>query len=125
MTTRQRLAILLLASTAACSSGDDHEVTARKLTSGDPAAGRRAIRFRGCGSCHVIPGVGDAVSQVGPSLAGLAVRKYLAGKLENTPDNVMRWITEPQTVVPGNVMPQMNINQSEARDIAAYLFTLR
>jgi cytochrome c len=122
---RRTLAMVLAVAIAACSAGDDHEATARKLTGGDPAAGRRAIRFRGCGSCHVIPGAGDAVSQVGPSLAGLAVRKYLAGKLENTPPNLMRWITEPQTIIPGNVMPDMNVNQSEARDIAAYLYTLR
>jgi cytochrome c len=38
---------------------------------------------------------------------------------------MVRWIRDPQQVVPGNAMPDMAINQPDARDIAAYLYTLR
>jgi cytochrome c1 len=31
----------------------------------------------------------------------------------------------PQSVVPGNAMPEMGITEAQARDIASYLYTLR
>jgi cytochrome c1 len=45
--------------------------------------------------------------------------------LRNTPPNLVRWIREPQAVVPGNAMPNMGVSEVDARDIAAYLYTLR
>jgi cytochrome c1 len=49
----------------------------------------------------------------------------LAGNLPNTPENLVRWIRQPQTIKPGNVMPDLGIGVRDARDIAAYLYTLR
>jgi cytochrome c2 len=63
--------------------------------------------------------------KVGPPLDGIAGRVYLAGKLRNTPDNMVTWLREPQAVVPENAMPNMGINEEEARHIAAYLSTLQ
>ena len=94
-------------------------------TGGDPARGLARIRDYGCGSCHQIPGVADADGLVGPPLANIGVRVYLAGMLRNTPDNMMFWLRHPQQVVPGNVMPDMGVTAPDARDIAAYLYTLR
>jgi cytochrome c2 len=31
----------------------------------------------------------------------------------------------PQRIVPGNAMPDMGLNERQARDIAAYLYTLQ
>ena len=45
--------------------------------------------------------------------------------LRNTPDNLVRWMRNPQSVVPGNAMPDMGVTEAQARDIAAYLYTLR
>ena len=92
---------------------------------GDPARGAALIMDYGCGACHQIPGVADADGLVGPPLSNIGVRVYLAGMLRNTPDNMMFWLRHPQQIVPGNVMPDMGITVSEARDIAAYLYTLR
>ena len=50
---------------------------------------------------------------------------FIAGKLNNTTDNMVRWLRFPQEVVPGNAMPDMGLNEEEARDIAAYLATIR
>ena len=83
------------------------------------------IQKFGCGTCHTIPGIADADGQVGPPLNAIAKRVYLAGKLRNTPDNMVRWLKDPQAVVPGNAMPNMGISQDQARDIAAYLDTLQ
>jgi cytochrome c1 len=36
-----------------------------------------------------------------------------------------RWIQHPQQVAPGNGMPDLGISDIQARDISAYLYTLR
>lgn len=92
---------------------------------GDPGQGRQAIARYGCGSCHEIAGVAGADGKVGPPLTGIADRQYIAGMLPNTPENLVHWIRDPQAVVPGNVMPDMGVTEPDARDIAAYLYTLR
>lgn len=75
----------------------------------------------GCPTCHVIPGVPGAVGKVGPSLAGLAQRSYLAGVLPNTPENLERWVMHPQKFQPGVAMPEMSVSSEDARRIAAFL----
>lgn len=92
---------------------------------GDPSQGALVISRTGCGSCHLIPGIANADGMVGPSLAGFARRTTVAGMLPNTPDNLVRWVRFPQAVVPGNAMPNMGLSEAEARDVAAYLRTLR
>jgi cytochrome c len=108
----------------ACHPQDDE--TARQLTGGgDPARGRTLIAQYGCGTCHDVPGVQGANGLVGPPLGGIAERTYLAGQLPNGPDNMMRWIRDPQGVEKGTAMPNLNVSEPDARDIAAYLYTLR
>lgn len=120
------IAALLGAITAVAAAGcSEDTAVARQIAGGDPARGKRAIRHHGCGTCHEIPGVGGAASHVGPSLDAIGSRLYLAGRLPNTPDQLVAWIRHPQSVEPGNVMPDMAIDESDARDIAAFLYTLR
>lgn len=38
---------------------------------------------------------------------------------------MIRWIRHRQAIVPGNVMPELDIPEQEARDMATYLYTLR
>jgi cytochrome c2 len=90
---------------------------------GDAGAGAVAIRSLGCGACHAIDGIEGADGRVGPSLHDLEDRLYIAGRLPNTPQNLIRWITSPQAVDPGNLMPDLGVTAAEARDIAAYLTT--
>jgi len=98
---------------------------ARTLTGGDPGKGMSAIDKYGCGGCHTIPGVAGADATVGPPLTNIASRSILGGHLTNTPDNMMRWIKHPQQIDPKNVMPDMGVTDQDARDITAYLYTLR
>lgn len=100
-------------------------VTAEALTGGNVDAGEAAAMRYGCGGCHQIPGVSGAQGRVGPSLKGVAVRTEIAGKLPNQPDKLMLWLRHPQAVIPGNGMPEMGVTDRDARDIAAYLYTLR
>jgi putative membrane protein len=96
-----------------------------QLSDSDPERGRTAIRRYGCGSCHTIAGVSGAAGLVGPPLSGIAQRVYIAGVLPNEPDNMIQWIENPQGVDPKTAMPYMAVTPRDARDIAAYLYTLR
>ena len=64
-------------------------------------------------------------SAVGPPLNGMGDRRIIAGILSNEPANLMHWLQDPQSVVPGNAMPNLGITDAEARDMAAYLYTLK
>ena len=109
-----------------CGKSDaDIERQAAAMTGGEPARGKEAIGRYSCAICHTIPGVEGARGQVGPSLEGIAVRTYLAGKLPNTPPNLIKWIREPQEVQPGTAMPELGVTEQDGKDIAAYLYTLR
>jgi cytochrome c2 len=92
---------------------------------GSAQRGAQRITQFGCAACHTIPGIKGAKGNVGPPLTRFGDRTYVAGMLRNTPPNLVRWIREPQAVVPGNAMPDMGVSEADARDIAAYLYTLR
>lgn len=103
------------------SSGDNRYL----LTNSDPRRGRVAITKYGCGSCHDIPGISGAAGLVGPPLGRIAQRAYIAGVLTNEPGNMIRWLENPPGVDPKTAMPYMAVTPRDARDIAAYLYTLR
>jgi putative membrane protein len=92
---------------------------------GDPRRGAKQIAEIGCGACHTIPGISGADALVGPPLDKIGRRIFLAGYLRNTPDNMIAWLKDPQKILPGNAMPDMHLSQDQARDIAAYLYTLK
>jgi cytochrome c2 len=96
----------------------------QRIAGSDPERGRVVIREHGCGSCHQIPGVIGAVSWVGPPLTEWARRGYVAGRLPNAPENLMAWLRDPQSISPGSAMPSLGLTAAEARDAAAYLYTL-
>ena len=118
------LSVILISFLGGCALGNRDE-SGPTVTAGNPANGRRLLYSYGCGSCHTIPGVGEADGTVGPPQSGGGSRLYIAGVLENTPDNLCRWIAQPQEVQPGNAMPDTGVTQQQARDMAAYLYTLR
>ena len=66
-----------------------------------------------------------ANATVGPPLTSVARRTYLAGRLENTPENMVRWIKHPRSVDEKTAMPETGVNDQDGRNIAAYLYTLR
>lgn len=108
-----------------CACHGDVEETAAAMTGGSPARGKETIRRYGCEACHSIPGIAGARGQVGPPLDGIANRTYLAGQLTNTPENLIRWIRDPQSIQPGTAMPELGVTEQDGKDIAAYLYTLR
>ena len=92
-------------------------------TGGDPSRGEAMFIQYGCGSCHAVKNVRGATGMVGPPLDGIALRVIIGGHLSNTPDNMDKWIRDPQQVSPGTAMPDLNVGQGDARDITAFLYT--
>lgn len=96
----------------------------QRVEGGRPERGARLIADYGCGACHAVPGVPAAVGRVGPDLGRFGGQRYIAGRLPNTPENLVRWLTAPQQVEPGTAMPDLGVTTRDARDIAAYLYGL-
>lgn len=116
-------AVVAITTVAACDGGVDRESYA--LTGGSAARGATAIGAYGCGACHVIPGIRGATGRVGPSLADIANQSYIGGVVSNTPQNLVAWIRNAPALSPRTAMPDLNVSPADARDIAAYLYTLR
>jgi cytochrome c len=123
-------ALILILATAAfpvclagCASPGDRIETV--VVGGDAERGRVSLDGFGCGACHVIPGIPGARGMVGPPLTQFALRSYIAGQLPNQPDNLLRWLEDPPGVEPGTAMPNLGVGPAVARDMAAYLYTLR
>lgn len=91
----------------------------------DAGRGKRAINQYACVTCHSIPGIVGANAPVGPPLKEIGTRGFIAGVLPNTPENMARWIRHPQAVNPRSAMPDLAVTERDARDIAAYLATLK
>ncbi len=113
------LPLVLLTVVTACSR---HESSP---ASGSAAQGSQLIAKYGCDTCHVIPGIDSARGMIGPSLDHVGTRPMIAGTLPNTPENLVRYIQNPQLVGAQNTMPNLGVKPEEARDIAAYLATLK
>ncbi|WP_269713298.1 c-type cytochrome [Caulobacter sp. NIBR2454] len=114
-------AILIGMSLCAC---DGAKTTPRAIAGADPGAGRAAMERVGCGACHQIPGVRWPQGKVGPSLEGFADRALIAGQLPNQPQTLAAFIRNAPALSPNSGMPPMPVTEEEARDIAAYLYTL-
>jgi cytochrome c len=119
---RRAAAPILVGAAVLAACGSEPPVT---VPGGDPGRGGVLIASFGCGSCHTIPGIRTADGVVGPPLEGVGRRRYIAGELPNRPDTMIRWLLDPQAVEPDTGMPDLGLTEAQARDVAAYLFTLR
>jgi cytochrome c1 len=68
--------------------------------------------------------VEGATAKVGPELNGLRDRTTIAGKIPNSPENLMQWIRFPHSIDPHTAMPNMSVTEQDAKNIAAYLYSL-
>ncbi len=98
---------------------------AAEPASGDAAAGRKRFAELTCANCHSIRGLNQQ-KQYGPDLTHLATRASLAAeRLPNTPENLRRWLHEPQVIKPGCFMPNLNLSDPDLTQLTAFLETLR
>ncbi|HEX3902533.1 MAG TPA: c-type cytochrome [Polyangia bacterium] len=95
------------------------------ITGGDPRAGQIVVRARHCGACHDVPHVTGAHGVIGPPLVEFSRRSFIAGAVPNNPSNLVTWIRFPRTIEPATAMPTLGLDEREARDAAAFLYTLR
>jgi len=87
--------------------------------------GRKAFFANSCVNCHTIRGT-SAQGKFGPDLTHLMSREMLAaGVVPNTPDNLRRWVRDPQKIKVGCLMPNMQLTDQEVDHITAYLQTLK
>lgn len=115
------LLVPVLAGMAACA---DKREQPRDLTGADADAGLAVIKRVGCAACHRIPGVDWPNGTVGGSLDGFSDRSMIAGRLPNQPRTLAIWVRDAPSMAPTTGMPAMPITPTEARDVAAYLYTL-
>lgn len=90
-----------------------------------PERGKTLVIRYGCRACHLIPEIPGRDVRIGPSLEAFAQRKVIGGKLDNTPENIVRWIRNPRSINPQTAMPTLGVKEREAEDIAAYLQTIQ
>jgi cytochrome c2 len=110
--------------TDAISNTPDWQALALVVPQSDPRQGPALMVAYGCGSCHVIPGVAGARGTVGPALTGFADRAYIAGIIGNAPGGLISWLMNPTVHAPQTAMPDLGVSEPDARDMAAYLYTL-
>lgn len=112
-------------------------VTPPQTDADDPLVtqGREVFHNSTCIACHAIAGT-NAQGVLGPSLTLLGRRATIAaGWLENTPENLARWIRAPRDIKPGVLMPGVNepggnwpatqLTDEQVAAVAAYLSSLR
>jgi cytochrome c2 len=116
--------VLLLAMAATAGCDEALPPPHLRVAGGNPERGVAAIAAYGCGGCHTIPGVPGAEGTVGPPLTDFAARGYVAGVQPNWPRHLVRWIIDPPAISPQTAMPALGVSEQDARDIAAYLYTL-
>ncbi len=111
--------------------------------------GRDLFRAKTCNTCHVVRGDQQGGAPFAPDLTHIGSRSTIAaGLLENTPQNLHRWLVDPNGVKPGNKMfrgftggmngyvlvnhdnntitgHNITVNDEEARALVAYLQSLK
>jgi cytochrome c len=117
------LMIGLAAATLACRGSRSLPRYAEAI-GGDAERGRSLVAARHCGACHAIPRIAGADGVIGPPLAGFARRSFIGGRAPNTPQNLTRWIRNPHDLDPATAMPAVGLDQTQALDVASYLYTL-
>jgi cytochrome c oxidase assembly factor CtaG/cytochrome c2 len=117
--------LICLAVIALSACSDRATELPRVLTNSNPERGKVALIKYGCTACHTIPGVAGSNALTAPPLIGISQRSYFAGMVENTPENLRRWIQHPRQINPHTAMPEQGVTDQDASDIAAYLYTTR
>lgn len=93
--------------------------------------GAKLFKDKTCTTCHMVKGLEGAESAgmsvtTGPNLTHVGSRLTIAANtLDNTPENLAKWITDPQAIKPGAKMTKIAMTPDEAQAIAAFLTSLK
>jgi len=101
------------------------EQKAEAFSDNSVEAGRRVFESTGCINCHSVRGT-VANGRFGPDLTHLMSRDTIAsGIAPNTPDNLRKWVQNPDSMKEGCLMPAMQLSDEKLDALVAYLGTLR
>jgi len=102
--------------------------SAKAAPAEDPlvAQGQKLFLMKGCVGCHSLVAYNAPQGLLGPNLANVGARTYIAaGTLPNTDENLAHWIRVPQDVKHGVLMPNLGVTEDEAKALVAFLRTHR
>lgn len=122
---RRLVIVAALLFAAACQSREAKYTNIQQTGGGQSERGKQLFTKYGCNACHKIPGINAPQGMVGPPLDKMAARTTIAGKFPNTPATMVQWIRNPQSLDPMNAMPNLGVTPDDARDMTAYLYTLK
>ena len=114
--------ILLCTSLVACDGPPDRTST---LGDANTTKGRQLVTSKGCVACHTFPDVEWPRGGLGPSLQNFGRQGLIAGRLPNQPGVLMEFVQNAPILVTGTAMPTILMTDQEARDVTAYLLTLK
>ena len=77
--------------------------------------GEELYNTRGCASCHEMQIAGC------PDLTTLKEDGKVAGVLDVTPENISKWLENPQEVKPGTAMPPSGLSEEQRLKLANWL----
>jgi cytochrome c oxidase subunit 2 len=78
-----------------------------------------------CSQCHAVSGTA-ADQDFAPDLTHVASRRQLgAGAIDNSAENLRKWLADPQSIKPGCKMPNFELSDVELDGLVAYLETRR
>ena len=90
----------------------------------DTLAGSKLFAAKGCVGCHSLNAVKFSKGLLGPNLANVGARRYIAaGTVRNTDENLAHWIQHPSAIKHGVLMPELGLTAADAQALAAYLRT--
>jgi cytochrome c oxidase subunit 2 len=91
-----------------------------------PTAGSQVFARAGCGACHSVAGTAFN-GQAGPDLSHVGSRRTLgAGILPNNQGTMAGWISDSQSIKPGNRMPAYPVmTGEELREVSGWLESLK
>ncbi|MEK9197648.1 MULTISPECIES: cytochrome c oxidase subunit II [Bacillales] len=101
------------------------QATEGQTASADSADLGEATFANSCLACHAVSGVG-ASGAMGPNLTTFGDRNRVAGVLEHNKESLEKWITDPESVKPGNLMTGKygELSEEEISAVADYIMSL-
>ncbi len=94
-------------------------------TGAEAIAGSKLMPTIACGGCHTVRGT-TMKGTFAPDLTHFGSRGGIgAYSVVNTPENLLKWLQDPQAVKPGCKMPQIALPLQQQQELVAYLEELK
>lgn len=92
---------------------------------GAAAAGEEIFLQGACRACHTINGT-EANGRAGPDLTHIGSRSTIAGgMMDNTAENMAKWLSDPQRIKPGNKMPNLGLTDDQINSLVKFMQNLK